>query len=93
MFPEIRAALKDAFDPESVFCEHYLQVTEEHWDRAANLPPILSPTRPPIDAHSASIARNQETKKPSEKLGFDGCGGMLIPYQVTPTGVEPVLPP
>ena len=44
-------------------------------------------------APTASIASDQETKKPSEKLGFDGCRGMLNPYLVTPTGVEPVLPP
>jgi len=37
---------------------------------------------------SARIASDQETKKPSEKLGCDGSGVYAIPYLVTPTGVE-----
>ena len=156
MFPEIRKALEEAFDPESIYCvnryrsgeqnlrtqfgrilkvanvkpwpklfvnlrstrrtelqeqfpdhvvnrwmghsgkvaeKHYLQVTDEHWERASKPSPVLSPTRPPIDDPSASIASDHKTKKPSEKLGNDGLGTIVIPYLVTPTGVEPVLPP
>jgi hypothetical protein len=34
-----------------------------------------------------------KTTKPREKQGFDGAGWLMIPNLVTPTGVEPVLPP
>ena len=34
-----------------------------------------------------------ETKKPSVLLGSDGARGLLITVPMTPTGIEPVLPP
>lgn len=37
--------------------------------------------------------KNQDTKKPSNLLGSDVLSGGVKPYLVTPTGVEPVLPP
>ena len=152
MFPEIREALKDAFDPEAVYCvnryrsgeqnlrtqfgrilrvagvepwpklfvnlrstrrtelqerfpdhvvnrwmghsgkvaeKHYLQVTDEHWSTAANLSPIASP----IGSDTEPIRGNQKTKKPSDLLGSDGGRVPPMAYLVTPTGVEPVLPP
>ena len=36
---------------------------------------------------------NQKTKKPSDLLGSDGGSVPPMAYLVTPTGVEPVLPP
>ena len=148
MFPEIRAALQEAFDPEAVFCvnryrsseqnlrtqfgrilkvagvkpwpklfvnlrstrrtelqeqfpdhvvnrwmghsgkvaeRHYLQVTDEHWERASN----LSPTRPPITAQTGSISEKQKQKNPAKSRVLRDADS----YLVTPTGVEPVLPP
>jgi hypothetical protein len=64
--------------------KHYLQVTDEHWTRAANLSPIASP----IDNHSKPIKGTHKTKKPSVLLGDDGCRGSVNPYLVTPTGLE-----
>ena len=153
LFPEIRDALKDAFDPEMIYCvnryrsgeqnlrtqfgrilkvanvapwpklfvnlrstrrtelqerfpdhvvnrwmghsgkvaeKHYLQVTEEHWGEASR---FGSHTGSHITKHPAPIKGNQKTKKPSVLLGNDGCRGSVNPYLVTPTGVEPVLPP
>lgn len=152
MFPEIREALQDAFDPEAVYCvnryrsgeqnlrtqfgrilkvagvdpwpklfvnlrstrrtelqerfpdhvvnrwmghsgkvaeKHYLQVTDEHWSTAANLSPIASP----IGDDPKPITNHHETKKPSDLLGCDGGRVPPMAYLVTPTGVEPVLPP
>jgi integrase len=147
LFPEIRDALRDAFDPEAVYCvnryrsseqnlrtqfgrilkvagvspwpklfvnlrstrrtelqerfpdhvvnrwmghsgkvaeKHYLQVTDEHWERAASLSPILSP----ITDQSEGIDENHETEKPCEKQGSESERGIVIPYLVTPTGLE-----
>ena len=69
--------------------KHYLQVTDEHWSTAANLSPKTSPIR----GDSEPISKNHKTKKPSVLLGLDGLGCVEKPYLVTPTGVEPVLPP
>jgi len=156
MFPEIRETLKDAFDPQAVYCvnryrsgeqnlrtqfgrilkvagvepwpklfvnlrstrrtelqerfpdhvvnrwmghsgkvaeKHYLQVTDEHWSTAANLSPKTPPTAPPIGGDSEPISKNPKTKKPSDLLGLDGGRVPPMAYLVTPTGVEPVLPP
>ncbi len=153
LFPEIRATLKDAFDPESIYCvnryrsseqnlrtqfvrilgladvkpwpklfvnlrstrrtelqerfpdhvvnrwmghsgkvaeKHYLQVTDEHWQRAMD---FGSHTGSHITNNTGAITTDHKTKKPSEKLGSNGSRGIAIPYLVTPTGVEPVLPP
>ena len=69
--------------------KHYLQVTDEHWSTAAN----LSLTASPIGGDSEPISKNHKTKKPSVLLGLDGSGCVEKAYLVTPTGVEPVLPP
>ncbi len=153
LFPEIRDALKDAFDPEMIYCvnryrsgeqnlrtqfgrilkvtnvapwpklfvnlrstrrtelqerfpdhvvnrwmghsgkvaeKHYLQVTEEHWGEASR---FGSHTGSHITKHPEPIKGNQKTKKPSDLLGCDGGRVPPMAYLVTPTGVEPVLPP
>ena len=73
--------------------KHYLQVTDEHWSTAANLSPKTPPTAPPIGGDSEPISKNPKTKKPSDLLGLDGGRVPPMAYLVTPTGVEPVLPP
>jgi hypothetical protein len=73
--------------------KHYLQVTEEHWSRTIEPNESRPLTCPFVSSHSEAITKNQDTKKPSYLLGCDGERGLLIPYLVTPTGVEPVLPP
>lgn len=65
--------------------KHYLQVTEEHWERASELSTNSSPIVPSFE----QSIENRETKKPSKKPGFFA----MHPETVTPTGVEPVLPP
>ena len=40
-----------------------------------------------------AATKRPETTKPSELLGFDGARWLLKLNLVTPTGVEPVLPP
>ena len=69
--------------------KHYLQVTDEHWSTAAN----LSLTASLIGSDSEPISKNHKTKKPSVLLGLYGSGCVENTYLVTPTGVEPVLPP
>ena len=70
--------------------KHYLQVTEEHWGEASR---FGSHTGSQITKHPAPIKGNHKTKKPSDLLGCDGGRVPPMAYLVTPTGVEPVLPP
>ena len=70
--------------------KHYLQVTDEHWGAAAV---FRSPTGSPIAHHLEPSGPILETTKPRELQGFGGAGWLLKDYLVTPTGVEPVLPP
>lgn len=46
-----------------------------------------------VSSDPEPISKNQKTKKPSDLLGSDGGRSPLMAYLVTPTGVEPVLPP
>ncbi len=69
---------------------HYLQVTEEHWTKAIESCPLTGPL---ISNHPEPITENQETKIPRKNRGTDGCRGVVITYPMTPTGLEPVLPP
>jgi integrase len=69
---------------------HYLQVTDSHWDLATSSP---APTVAPINTPADPIKRNQKTKKPSVLLGSDGFGCVQTGSVMTPTGIEPVLPP
>ena len=70
--------------------KHYLQVTEEHWGEASR---FGSHTGSHITSHPEPISKNHKTKKPSVLLGLYGSGCVENTYLVTPTGVEPVLPP
>ncbi len=70
--------------------KHYLQVTDEHWGKAIE---ARTPAGSPITVPPETIKGNPETTKPSVLLGSDGVSGLMMPYVMTPTGVEPVLPP
>ena len=69
--------------------KHYLQVTDDHWRKASELEMVCGSISSPAEA----ITKTHKTTKPSELLGSDGAGWLIIPNLVTPTGVEPVLPP
>ncbi len=45
------------------------------------------------NAPEGAIGKTQDTKKPCDLQGLDGAGWLLKLNLVTPTGVEPVLPP
>ncbi len=70
--------------------KHYLQVTEEHWGEASR---FGSHTGSHIKNPPEPLTGNHKTKTPSVLLGVDVCRGLMNPHLVTPTGVEPVLPP
>ena len=73
--------------------KHYLQVTDDHWPKASELEMVCDSTRGSISSPAEAITKTHKTTKPSELLGSDGAGWLMIPNLVTPTGVEPVLPP
>jgi integrase len=73
--------------------KHYLQVTEEHWEQGAASLDSCPPQVPPSHAIQAAIPNHHDTKKPCLSQGSDGAGWQLKTNLVTPTGVEPVLPP
>ena len=74
----------------AVAAKHYLQTTDEHWERAIVDGP---PTGPPIAANHGPSVPIKEIKKPRENPGFDGCRWVPDRHEMTPTGIEPVLPP
>jgi hypothetical protein len=45
------------------------------------------------DAPAKTISKTHDTKKPCDLQGLDGAEWLLKLNLVTPTGVEPVLPP
>ncbi len=96
----------------AVAAKHYLQVTDEHWDRAIDAdsptgPPIASeggqnhrrkvdsrpPTGPPIADDPSPSRAIDGHKKTRENPGFDVIGYLPDGGFMTPTGIEPVLPP
>lgn len=92
----------------AVAAKHYLQVTDEHWERAADPgSPIVdedgqnprektdsrSPTGSPIGTDPSPSRAIYGRKKTRENPGFDGCGWLPDSNEMTPTGIEPVLPP
>ncbi len=52
--------------------KHYLQVTDEHWGKAIELP---APVVAPIGTPTGTISRSDETKKPCVLQGSDGDWG------------------
>lgn len=74
----------------AVASKHYLQVTDEHWETASQ---FGSPIRSPITNTSESISYPHDTKKPPENTVFDVSRGLVMGDSMTPTGLEPVLPP
>ena len=73
-----------------VAAKHYLQVTEQHWSEASGFDSLTSSL---VRGTVSTLADPQDVKKPSDLLGSDGNRVTLRAIQVTPTGVEPVLPP
>jgi integrase len=74
----------------AVAAKHYLQVTDEHWERAGNFCP---PTCPPITKENNPSLPITDSKKPRKNRAYDGSRLPLIVQKMTPTGIEPVLPP
>jgi len=70
----------------AVAAKHYLQVTDEHWGNGANFGSPIASTAGPIPS-------DLPTKKPLENTVFDGSQGFVMTVPMTPTGIEPVLPP
>ena len=70
--------------------KHYLQVTEDHFGAAAV---FRSPTGSPIAHNLEPSGQILEKTKPSVLLGSDGVRCLMMANSMTPTGVEPVLPP
>ena len=70
--------------------KHYLQVTDEHWQQAAN---SRTPTGTPITTENNPSGENPETKKARNLRASDVPRLPLLEQKMTPTGIEPVLPP
>ena len=66
--------------------QHYLQVTDDDWQKAAEFGSPITTGQGPAQDSSA-------IKKPSDLLGCSGEGYAVKAHSMTPTGVEPVLPP
>jgi len=88
----------------AVAAKHYLQVTDEHWERAtAPGSPIAAevaenprgnddsrpPTGPPIGDNPGPSGPITETKKPRENRGSDGLRCVRTGGLATPQGLEP----
>jgi integrase len=70
--------------------KHYLQTTDDHWRAAIeSCPPIC----PPIKGDFGPISTNHQNEKTPENIGKDAFRGFVMSPLVTPTGLEPVLPP
>ena len=70
--------------------KHYLQITEEHWSKASDFRSLTGSLK---STQHGAAAGSTETKKPSKLLGLVLMKKLVLPYLMTPTGVEPVLPP
>jgi len=70
--------------------KHYLQVTDEHREAAATFGSLTGSL---ISNNHKPLSSSTETTEPSELLGSDGARCAVITNLMTPTGVEPVLPP
>ncbi len=72
---------------------HYLQTTDAHWERAikddSSTLTFGGNAGGNISANQGPLSSHHETKKPSKKLGSDGCGLPLIAMPVPPQGLEP----
>lgn len=70
--------------------KHYLQVTDEHW-RLAGLEP--APVVAPVTKEQSPSEPSPETKKARKLRASDVPCLPVIGQGMTPTGIEPVLPP
>ena len=92
----------------AVAAKHYLQVTDEHWERTVGagaptpdpdvqkhggIDESRAPIGAPIDGDPSPSGSITDTKKPRGSRGLDGCRWPAMAHEVTPTGLEPVLPP
>lgn len=74
----------------AVAAKHYLQVTDEHWTRATD---VGSHTGSHVTANPEPSCPITETQKPRKNRGSDGVRWVQTGSLMTPTGIEPVLPP
>jgi hypothetical protein len=79
--------------------QHYLQVTADHWEDGATKTTCRTAEHKRrgnaggnISAHLEESTSDQRIEEPWKNQGSDVCGGSVIGYSVTPTGLEPVLP-
>ena len=70
--------------------KHYKQVTDSHFELGAK---FGSHAGPHSLVGSEGVSVSHQTTVPSELLGTEVYGWLGFPNLVTPTGVEPVLPP
>ena len=61
-------------------------------DVVTGIETVTSKVRP-IRSDQAPSSSHQSIKKPHQNQGLDGVRWLLKQMQVTPTGLEPVLPP
>ncbi|WP_390620669.1 tyrosine-type recombinase/integrase [Neorhodopirellula pilleata] len=82
-----------------VAAKHYLQVTPDHWEAGATLATTNDTATSGgvpggvISAAPSQSQSDEDTKKPGKTLGFTGFRLSESNSQMTPTGLEPVLPP
>lgn len=65
--------------------QHYLTVTDQHWERAIDSRPL---TRPLITNGAPSCTSHQDTKKPLENMLDDASQGLVMAGKVPPQGLE-----
>ena len=68
-----------------VAAKHYLQTTEEHFQKAAQ-----NPTQPVHESGGQGLSPKQETPQLSAFDASDNAGQLLNTYRVGDTGFEPV---
>ncbi|TVQ04206.1 MAG: hypothetical protein EA381_00550, partial [Planctomycetaceae bacterium] len=69
----------------AVAAKHYLQVTDEHWERASG---FRSPTGSPIGDNSGPSVPITAHEKTPENRGFDGLRCVQTANLVPPQGLE-----
>ncbi|GIW96970.1 MAG: hypothetical protein KatS3mg111_0303 [Pirellulaceae bacterium] len=70
--------------------EHYLQVTDEHWERAIKPGPLVGPLAGPLVRDlSGPISERHESRKPNKNKAGDGPSLLQKVALVPPQGLEP----
>jgi integrase len=70
--------------------KHYLQTTDEHWQRAVESRP---PIGPPINGNQGPLRPITKTTKPRENRGSDGSGELVTVGSIPPQGFEQTQKP